>query len=230
MEKIPNYFLLRRLHSLTGIIPLGLFLVWHLYFNSISLHLDGISLFNKKMQSLNEIPFYFIFEILFIYFPLLFHAGFGFVLFYQNRNNFTQYVHGANFRHLLQRITGLIAFVFIFYHAYETRILSIVHGTEVDYLWMVKIFEGPGKFWFYLIGCIACSFHFCQGMWLFLINWGYTSKPLLQRFSFWFLSFMFIVMSVISFFILLNYMYHYEEAPTIIQSFLNLIRFLSFRN
>lgn len=229
MEKIPSYYILRRIHSLSGIIPLGLFLIWHLYANTISIDINGISLFDQKIRSLSEIPFYIILEILFIYLPLLFHAGFGFVLFYKSRNNFTQYVHGANFRHLLQKVTGLIAFLFIFYHAYETRLLSSINGTEVDYLWMVKIFEGTGKAWFYLIGCLACSFHFSQGLWLFLINWGYTTSKTLQKISFWFCSLLFIVLSFMSVLLIFNYIYHYQEAPIFIKGLLNIVRLLFFR-
>jgi len=181
VSEIPRHFIHRRIHSLLGIIPLGFFLLQHLYLNAKALGPDGVRVFNEAIQSLTHVPFFVFLEILFLYIPLLFHALYGLMIIYQGRSNVTQYASGGNVRFVLQRISGVIALVFIGYHVYETRLLVWWTSTPMDYLWMVRIFETSWKIWFYLAGSTVVIFHFLNGLWSAGIVWGVTVSPAAQR-------------------------------------------------
>lgn len=78
------HFLLRRLHSLLGLLPVGAFLIFHLWENSQSRL--GAEHYNREvaaaLQGMNYLPFL---EILLIALPLLFHAVYGLVIVRQGR-------------------------------------------------------------------------------------------------------------------------------------------------
>ena len=64
-----------KLHSLTGIVPVGAFLVIHLSINS--LRTVGVWPFQLAIDALNNLPFLILIETGFIYIPLLFHSLMG---------------------------------------------------------------------------------------------------------------------------------------------------------
>lgn len=208
-----SYFIKRRLHSLLGIIPLGFFLLAHLYTYSKSLGPNGVVAYNEVLQSRKGIPFFVILEILLIYLPILFHAIYGFVILAQSKNNVTRYPHEANIRYSLQRLTGIIAFIFIGYHVYTTRLISYFSGSPMEYLWMVRLFESSWKVWFYLIGSMAISFHFANGLWTFLNVWGITISKQVQRVSLYACMSFFVALTLVNWLVIANFAYHYKEAP-----------------
>src|SRR5258708_33692375 len=68
-------YLLRKLHSLTGIIPVGAFLAEHFWSNSYAL--VSRAQYDAKSQELQTIPFRLVVEWLFIFLPMLYHGGVG---------------------------------------------------------------------------------------------------------------------------------------------------------
>src|SRR5258708_32667290 len=66
-------YLLRKLHSLTGIIPVGAFLAEHFWSNSYAL--VSRAQYDAKSQELQTIPFRLVVEWLFIFLPMLYHGG-----------------------------------------------------------------------------------------------------------------------------------------------------------
>ncbi len=69
--KYSTTFLLRKLHQLTGIVPLGLFFFAHMFTNSKAV--NGEAAFEKAVQDLHDIPYLLFIEIFGIFLPLLFH-------------------------------------------------------------------------------------------------------------------------------------------------------------
>jgi succinate dehydrogenase / fumarate reductase, cytochrome b subunit len=67
-----NSFLLRRLHSLSGIVPIGAFLLEHFISNFEAFH--GPEAYGKQVAFLNNLPFVLAMEICFIWIPILFHG------------------------------------------------------------------------------------------------------------------------------------------------------------
>jgi len=68
-------YLLRKLHSFTGILPVGAFLAEHFWSNSAAL--VSAEKYNTVSQELQTIPFRLIVEWGAILLPMLFHGGYG---------------------------------------------------------------------------------------------------------------------------------------------------------
>ncbi len=174
-----KYFILRRLHSLAGIFPIGVFFLEHLYSNAISL--QGPQAYNDMVESLMKLPFLPVIEISVIGIPILFHVILGIVIYLTSKNNVLQYSYAGNWRYFLQRITGLIGIIYIAYHVWETRIESALAGQHVSYEHMQSMLQTPWVFWFYMVGVLSLTYHFTNGVWTSLITWGITVTPRSQK-------------------------------------------------
>ena len=68
-----HHFLLRRLHSLSGLVPVGVFLVVHLTVNA-SINVGGVE-FQDQVDRIHSLgPLLVPVEIVGIFIPILFHA------------------------------------------------------------------------------------------------------------------------------------------------------------
>lgn len=170
--KISPHFWLRRLHSLTGVFPIGAFLLEHMFSNSFIL--QGPEAYNSQIAFLSGLPYVIWLEILFIYIPILYHALYGFYVMFTGKSNLAWYPYPANILYSLQRWTGTITFVYVLYHAYHTRFVNLLYGTEVSYARMQELMHDPRIFIFYIVGLAAVMIHFANGLWGFLISWGIT--------------------------------------------------------
>jgi len=177
--KAEKYFYLRRLHSLSGLLPIGLFFLEHIYSNAVSL--QGPKAYNEMVAKLMDIPYLPVVEVAAIGLPILFHIILGIVIYLTSKNNVLQYSHAENWRYFLQRITGIIGVFYIGFHVWETRIHAALSGHHVSYERMQQILSTPWVFWFYLVGAISLTFHFCNGLWTMGITWGLTVSPRSQR-------------------------------------------------
>lgn len=173
------HFWLRRLHSLTGILPIGFFLLEHMFSNAFILR--GPEAYNRQIEFLRSLPFVTFMEVTFIGLPILYHALYGIYVWSTGKANLAWYPYPKNFLYTLQRWTGLLAFLYIGYHVYHTRIVNALYGTEVSYARMQELLSVPGVFWFYVAGLAAVMFHFANGIWGFLVSWGITISQRSQR-------------------------------------------------
>ena len=84
---IHTTFYIRRLHSLCGIVPVGLFLLEHIFTNCMVL--GGPAPFNAAVEHLASIPHEIMLplEICFILVPFLFHGLYGLYILMQAKNN-----------------------------------------------------------------------------------------------------------------------------------------------
>ena len=174
-----NNFLVRKVHSLLGIVPVGAFLVEHLITNSFATF--GPEVYNEKIEWIQSLPYLFALEVSLIFVPLLLHALFGLVFLWAWKDNSSQYRYARNWLYTLQRITGIIAFIFIGYHVWEFRIESVLTGTPVDFDLVANSVADINVFLFYILGISATVFHFSNGIRSFLIHWGITIGPKSQR-------------------------------------------------
>ena len=180
-------FILRKLHQLTGIMPLGLFLLEHFYTNSKAL--AGAADFNKAVTELQSIPYILFVEIGGIFIPLIYHAVYGLVITVEARPNNLNYPYPRNWFYLIQRITGVILFFFIAFHVLNFRFGLIPHLNNI------AVANNPGRafdivsgefrivpiFLVYLIGITATVWHLANGIWLFLVDWGIVIGERAQR-------------------------------------------------
>jgi len=189
-----NEFAIRRLHSLTGIVPLGAYMVVHLTTNASLL--NNVETFQRAVYAIHALgralP---IVEWGLIFAPLLFHAIIGVWIAKTGHSNTSSYKFPSNRRYKWQRITGLIAFVYLMMHVMH------LHGWVHLSPW-VRLGEQYGFaqfraynaastlalamnniFWqvFYLLGVWACVFHFANGLWTAGITWGLWISAAAQR-------------------------------------------------
>ncbi|QFF99617.1 succinate dehydrogenase [Psychrobacillus glaciei] len=172
-------FYWRRLHSLLGIIPVGLFLMVHLVVNHFATR--GADAFNNASNFMESLPFLLIMEIFIIYLPLLFHAFYGIYIAFTAKNNPKNFGTLRNYLFILQRFTGIFLVVFIAWHVFETKIQTAIAGDEVNFDMMANILSNPWMFGFYIVGIVAATFHLANGIWSFLVSWGFTQSPKSQQ-------------------------------------------------
>ena len=187
-------FYLRRLHSLLGIIPVGLFLAQHLVINHFATR--GEEAFNNASNFMGSLPFVLFLEWFIIYIPLMFHAFYGVYIAFTAKNNVQRYGTFRNWMFLLQRVTGVFLVVFIAWHIYETRIQKAL-GAEVNFNMMEKILSNPFMLAFYIAGVLAATFHLANGLWSFAVTWGIAQSPRSQKIVSYITIIVFLVLSVI---------------------------------
>lgn len=187
-------FYLRRLHSLLGIIPVGLFLTQHLVINHFATR--GEEAFNNASNFMGNLPFVLFLEWFVIYIPLMFHAFYGVYIAFTAKNNVQRYGTFRNWMFLLQRITGVFLVIFIAWHIWETRIQKAL-GTEVNFDMMANILSSPFMLVFYIAGVIAATFHLANGLWSFAVTWGIAQSPNSQKIVSYITILAFLVLSVI---------------------------------
>lgn len=173
------HFWLRRLHSLSGIFPIGFFLLEHMFSNALILL--GPAAYDRQIKLLQGLPLVTFMEVTFIGAPILYHALYGIYVTATGKINLSSYPYPKNFLYTLQRWTGLITFVYVGYHVYHTRMVNALYGTEVSYARMQGLMHVPWIFWFYLVGLAAVMFHFANGIWGFLVSWGLTVSQRSQK-------------------------------------------------
>ena len=187
--RLSRTFVLRKLHQLSGIMPLGVFLLEHFYTNSKALY--GQAAFNTAVNDLQSIPYILLVEIGGIFIPLIYHAVYGLVITVEARPNNLNYPYPRNWFYTIQRVTGVILFFFITFHVLNFRFGLIPRLNSVS------VAEHPGQafaivagefsivpiFIVYLIGITATVWHLANGLWLFLVDWGITIGERAQRIS-----------------------------------------------
>jgi succinate dehydrogenase / fumarate reductase, cytochrome b subunit len=184
----------RRLHSLLGVIPVGVFLLQHLVVNSFATR--GEEAFNGAANFMGGLPFRILLETFIIFLPLIYHAVYGIYIAFTAKNNVGRYGYYRNWMFMLQRLTGIITFVFVVWHVWETRIAA-ARGAEVDFGMMEDILSNPFMLWFYIIGIVSTTFHFANGLWSFAVSWGITVSPKSQRISSYVTLVIFVALSVV---------------------------------
>lgn len=163
-------FWLRRLHSLTGLFPIGLYVLIHLGINSFAA--SGDDVYDEIAEFLESLPYLIAIEIPFIWAPILFHGFYGIVIHARGEPNPFQYAYAENWMYWLQRWSGLVAFVFIGWHFWQTRLANYLYGVPVDFRMMADILADPKWVAFYVVGLTAVSFHLANGLRTFLLTWG----------------------------------------------------------
>lgn len=192
---VRNDFLIRRLHSLCGLIPVGAYMVVHLIVNASVI--NGPATFQNNVLNIHKLGALLpLIEWTFIFIPILFHMIFGFVIIAGGMPNPHNYPYSANYRYTLQRATGMIAAVFITLHVFH------MHGWIHNESWLHRVVEPLGGAQFrpynatstagmalqnvvvvvlYAIGITACVYHLANGIWTMGITWGVWTSPRAQR-------------------------------------------------
>ena len=173
-------------------------MVVHLFVNASILNSDAS--FQKGVYSIHSLgrllP---IVEWVFIFIPIIFHGVFGLVIMSGAAWNTSTYSNSSNVRYTLQRISGMVAFVFIFMHVlhlhgwihYEPILSAVKSANGAQF----RPFNAASSLHLamagfvipvlYFIGLLACVFHFANGIWTMGITWGAWTSPAGQMRASW---------------------------------------------
>ena len=170
----------RRLHSISGILPIGGFLAFHLFENYQATR--GADAYNEMTHKLQTLPFAVAAEILIIAVPLLFHGIYGlFVTGTASPNPITNR-YFRNFMYTLQRVTGVIVFAFLLFHLWTTRLVQIEDHESLDLFRQVQAaLANPWIHAFYVAGILSATGHLAIGIGTFSRAWGLTASPGAER-------------------------------------------------
>lgn len=175
-----RHFWLRRLHSLSGIVPIGGFLAFHLWENYAAT--KGADAYNEMTRTLQRVPFAVILEIVVIALPLAFHAIYGLFVTSTGSANLISNRYLRNWMYFSQRITGVILFAFILFHYWTTRLVQLQDHESLDLFRLVQAsVANPWIYAFYVAGILSATLHLANGLWSFSIVWGLTVGPRAQR-------------------------------------------------
>ncbi len=174
-------YALHKLHSLTGVVPVGYYLVQHLALNTFSI--AGPQNFNNVIHFFESIPKHLILtlEIFGIWLPILFHAVYGVFINSRGLKNVTLPAYAKyreNRYYSLQRWSGIFIFFFLCFHVATTTGAKMLAGNteSIEYAAMAAKFTAQGYWMFilYALGILASTYHFSFGLWSFCIRWGLT--------------------------------------------------------
>ncbi len=185
-----HHFLLRRLHSLSGVLPVGVFVIMHLFTNFQIL----VGNFQHEVEFIHSMPALLAIEIT-LWLSIGFHAALGFYYTFTGRVNNRTYNYGGNWRYTLQRVTGMLALAFIFIHIATLR-WGWTFASVIDTPFFVK---GPNGIplvtvstaialqhskiiaLIYIIGVFSVVYHWSNGLWTAAITWGLTVSDQAQK-------------------------------------------------
>jgi succinate dehydrogenase / fumarate reductase cytochrome b subunit len=197
MASLRARYIARKLFELTGFLPIGGFLIEHLYSNFQIVGPGGTERFNKIVADLQTNPIIIFLEIFAIGLPLLYHAGYGLFVAKQARPNVGSYGFMRNWLYLFQRITGVLLLLYIGYHVWNTRLAPLIqpdnpylqnvdnqHLVSARYMhhYFLETHFGIEVKWIYVVGIACAVYHFANGLWNVGYHWGLTVSPRSQRY------------------------------------------------
>ena len=176
--RFSNTFLLRKLHQITGIVPLGVFFAVHMYTNSTAM--SGARVFNEHVQDIHNMPYLLFVETLGIFVPLLYHSVYGIIISREARPNIGSYSYARNWFYLVQRISGAFLFFFLLFHILNFRFgmipglntTPVAGHADLAFTIVSHEFQNDIIFFIYVLGVIATAWHLAYGIWLFVVDWG----------------------------------------------------------
>jgi succinate dehydrogenase / fumarate reductase cytochrome b subunit len=185
--RLSSTFVFRKLHQLTGILPLGFFLLEHFYTNSKAM--TGAADFNNAVRDLQSIPYVIFIEIGGIFVPLIYHAVYGLFITWEMRPNNVSYPYPRNWFYLVQRVTGIILFFFITFHVLNFRFglfpglndKSVADHPNLAFDIVSGEFSNALIFAVYVVGITSTVWHLANGLWLFAVDWGIVIGERAQR-------------------------------------------------
>ena len=167
--------LARRFFSLSGLVPLGAFLVIHVVTNARAIR--GDAAFLAATRTFESVPALPLIEALFVFAPLVLHGALGLWLILTRRSfePAAPYPRGVR---LAMRATGVLTLAFLAMHLPELRFrqpgirpsggeLLTVLASDMSSTW--HGIPWRGVVYLAAAGCVA--FHFAAGL------WGFFARP-----------------------------------------------------
>jgi succinate dehydrogenase / fumarate reductase cytochrome b subunit len=165
----PRRTLAARVFSLSGVLPLGAFLVLHVALNARAL--GGELPFARAVAWTERVPLLGLFEGVFVFVPLAVHGAFGLWLVVTRRPFAVPSPYPRAVR-IAMRVTGVLVLAFLAMHLPELRFRLYPARPEAAQL-MTLLAEDlsslraglPWRGALYLLGSACATFHFVGGLW-----------------------------------------------------------------
>lgn len=182
--------------SLLGIVPLGVYVVLHLWTNVSSL--GGPAAWDAALAASRSHPGFLLLEIL-LGLALLIHTVVGLQLLRRWRPNNLQVRTFSNLKFFLQRLAGLGVGLFVVAHVIKARILpALSPAGKESWHGMREALSEPVTLTVYILGLLGVSYHLANGLWTALITWGVTVSERAQRRSQWVAAALFVLLLILS--------------------------------
>lgn len=174
----------QKLHSLSGVVPLGVFVVLHVW---VTASLVGSrETYDRQIGLLHGGTLMGLLEVVLVLAPLGYHAVYGVMQMLRPRA--PDHAYANDLMHVLQRASGVIVLVFVVAHLWEFRVATWTNGLPAS-AYSTKLVEdlsstSSGIPWIalgYLVGIAATVFHLVNGTTSFLTTWGFTPSAVSQR-------------------------------------------------
>jgi succinate dehydrogenase / fumarate reductase, cytochrome b subunit len=181
-----HQFLIYRLFSLAGLIPIGAYVFVHLAVNASVL--AGPAMYQKQVDQIHSLgdTMVTILEWAFIFIPIGFHALVGFWIISGMLPNVGAYPYGSNVRYTLQRATGMLVALFILFHLWQMHHLGkYLGGGHFDPEHAASsaaiVLDPVLMKIIYTVGTLCAVYHLANGIWTFGITWGLWTSEGAQR-------------------------------------------------
>jgi succinate dehydrogenase / fumarate reductase cytochrome b subunit len=180
-----HHFLLRRLHSLTGIV-FGGYLVVHLLINATIA--QGRNVYQTQVDKIHDLPFLPVIEWGFIYLPILYHTVYGVWITLTGQPNVNRYPYEKNWFYVFQRASAVVIVFFMIFHVFALKyglfgknlafnphggaLRTVAQHMDASFLitWVL-----------YPVGILASCYHLANGFWAAAITWGLTISAGAQK-------------------------------------------------
>ena len=171
---------MRKMFSLSGVVPLGAFVLLHLW--TTAALLTSQSTYERQVGALHGGPLMVVLEVVLILVPLAFHGVYGTCLALQKRP--TAHAYSSDLVLSLERISGLVVLLFVIAHLRATLLPAwsghlVVGSYSTRLVEQLSTLDGgiPWTALGYLVGIAATVFHLAAGMTSFCITWGFAQGP-----------------------------------------------------
>ena len=170
-------FWLRRLHSLSGIVPVGAFLFEHILISNATA-IGGPDAYAKQVAFLGGLPLVFFLELFGIWLPDRVSCALRLLYLVSRRRKYDLTIRGPAIGCIRRnagpaRLRSSISFGIRIPCASPVSICMLCRQLPLEKC-RAKYFSTP-LFLFYVVGLIAASWHFAYGIWLFCAKWGIVS-------------------------------------------------------
>jgi succinate dehydrogenase / fumarate reductase cytochrome b subunit len=182
--------------SLLGVVPLGVYVVLHLWTNMHSVL--GEEAFDAALKASREKPAFLFLEIVGLGLPILIHTLIGLGIIVKMRPNNVRYGYFRNLRYLLQRLSALGVLLFLGAHVVKARIMPATQGTHETWRGMHEALSEPVTFTVYALGLLGVSYHLANGLWGSALTFGLTVGPRAQTRMQWIALFTFFLLMAMS--------------------------------
>ncbi|MBF0104627.1 MAG: hypothetical protein HQM16_04795 [Deltaproteobacteria bacterium] len=193
-KAFPVHFFLRRLYSLTGVVSLYLLVKLHFIYAAVILFgpADFVQQGTRGTFAWSLVG---LLELVLITVPLLVHFLYGFSLAHRTCINVFSYGYGGNLRFVLQKICGIVVFVFLLYHLFKSgQALWDDEGVYSYFRGLAGVRTTMPFLIGYAIAILCGCYYFVNGLWGFLIDWGVTASRRSQHLFLLVLMFLFVLM------------------------------------